>query len=85
MKQKKWFFVAIILFITILIGIPTFVIKREQAKTATSYEEASGWVYKCSQPISVKDQGVKYGNGEPSLTPTNQSEANKYCHKVGIE
>lgn len=50
-----------------------------------TYEDADGWIHECTKPIEVKDQGVKYGNGMPSLTPVHESDAQKYCRKTGIE
>jgi len=58
---------------------------NKKPKTATTYEDAGGWVYKCSQPIRVKDQGVTHMSGKPSLTPINQDDADKYCQRIGIE
>lgn len=86
MKHKKNLLLIVALVVLLLaIG---YALNKEQTKgvqMGTSYEDKEGWVYVCSQPIKVKDQGVKYHSGAPSLTPVNQSEANKYCHKTGIE
>jgi hypothetical protein len=88
MKHKKRIIVVIVLIvILVVIGFFVFSSNRTQnnTTTATTYEDSSGWIWVCSQPIPVKDQGVKYMSGAPSLTPTNQTEAYKYCHKTGIE
>jgi hypothetical protein len=68
-----------------LIVAASMLVYRNKPQTATTYEDMGGWVYECSRPIYVKDQGVKYGSGKPSLTPINQSDAEKYCHRIGIE
>ena len=81
MKQRKWFIIATLALI-VIVGI--FVYKNKP-QTATSYEDAAGWVYKCSQPVRVKDQGAKYASGKSSLTPINQADADKYCQRIGIE
>lgn len=82
MKQRKWLVMIVVL---VLVGLTGVFVFKHRPQTATTYEDAGGWVYKCSQPIHVKDQGVKYGSGAPSLTPINQSDADKYCQRIGIE
>lgn len=83
MKNKKWFFVVIVVVFGVVIGFSLYLLLRPHY--ATTYEDAGGWVYSCTQPIEVKDQGVTYMNGKPSLTPVNEAEAAAYCHEVGIE
>ncbi len=82
MKHKKLTIGLILLVLVVVVGTLTY---RNRLQTATTYEDAGGWVYKCSRAIRVKDQGVKYMSGKPSLTPVDQAEANKYCHSIGIE
>lgn len=74
--------------IILIAGSALFYLKNKEqtaTTTATTYEDAGGWVYQCSQPIRVKDQGVRYMSGKPSLTPIDQAEADKYCQRIGIE
>jgi hypothetical protein len=82
MKQKKWLIPTVVVALIIIASI--FFIKT-RPQTATSYEDATGAIYECSQPVRVKDQGAKYLSGQPSLTPIDQTEAAKYCKYVGIE
>jgi uncharacterized protein YpmB len=83
MKRKKLLFLIAIIILLLVASILVF--SRSKTQTASSYEDAAGWVYSCSQPIKVKDQGVTYMNGKSSLTPVNQADAEKYCHRIGIE
>jgi len=92
MKRGKPVIIVTSLVVVVLIaGLIIFFKTSDQTssqnsvQTGTTYEDASGWIWECSKPVAVKDQGVKYLNGTPSLTPTNQAEANKYCHKTGVE
>lgn len=70
---------------TIVLVGSALVFLRYRTRTATFYEDAGGWVYQCSKAIPVKYQGVTYMSGKPSLTPINQSDADKYCHNIGVE
>jgi len=80
--QKKCIILAIVLLVLLLAGVVVF---RNQQKTLTRYESAGGWVYECSQPIKAKN-GTAQTLGHPQdLIPVDDSEASKYCHKVGIE
>jgi hypothetical protein len=83
MKNRIFVIIAVIVAVFAIVSVSVFLVNRTQ--TATSYEAADGWVYRCSKPIEVKYQGATYGNGRPSLTPVNTSEAAKYCQKIGIE
>jgi hypothetical protein len=84
MRRKKsiiiFFAVAIV---TIVTGF--YLLSRNRTQTATTYEDRSGYILVCSEPIPVKDQGVRYMSGAPSLTPINQADANLFCHQTGIE
>ena len=84
MKHKKLTITVVILVVILVFG-GTLASSRSRTRTATTYEDAGGWVYSCSKPIPVKDQGIRYENGKPSLTPINQSDVNKYCQRIGIE
>jgi hypothetical protein len=89
MKSKKRIIIAFVIVVTlIVVGILVFSGNSthvSSTSTAKTYEDSSGWIWVCSQPIAVKDQGVKYMSGAPSLTPISQADAEKYCHKTGIE
>jgi hypothetical protein len=85
MKQKRLLIFTGVCIVLAAVLIAVVVLNKNKAQIATSYKDASGWVYECSQPIAVEDQGVKYMSGKPSLTPVDESDASKYCHRVGIE
>lgn len=83
MKNKKWLIMLAVGIAVSLTGYGLYSYYRPHF--ATRYEDAGGWMYSCTKPIQVKDQGVTYGNGQPSLTPVDETEAAKYCSPSGIE
>ena len=86
MKKRKTIYIIGTTLAIIIIGAGGILIfSKNKTQTAASYEDAEGWVYRCSQPVKVKYKGVTYANGTPSPTPVDPSEASKYCHRIGIE
>jgi len=87
MKSKKslTFTILALTFVALVAVAATALVKKNEVRTASSYEDADGWIYACTQPVRVKDQGATYGNGTPSPTPIDEAEAQQYCHRVGIE
>ena len=83
MRRKKLLFIAVLLVVIAAIGALVFM--KSKPHEATIYEDAEGWVYNCSQPILVKNQGVTYQNGNPSPTPINSADAAKHCRRIGKE
>lgn len=82
MKHKR---LLIALVVSVVLFASAFAILRLRPHYAKSFEDAGGWVYSCTKPIRVANQGVTYMSGKPSLTPVNQSDIAKYCQKIGIE
>ncbi len=76
-------FGLIFMIVLVVIAIALFILTRPM--TATGYQDAGGWVYKCSKPIKVKNQGVTDLNGHKNPTPIDISEAARYCQRIGIE
>lgn len=83
MKKMKW--LIVIISVAVVGGVGFLAYSYFGPHYATTYEDASGWVYRCSQPIVVKDQGVKHEDGKPSLTAVSKEEAARYCASLGVE
>jgi len=84
MKPKNKRLLLIPILIILILGTGLIVLRSKQ-RTLTSYEDANGWVYECTQSIEAK-KGTAQTLGHPQgLVPVDESEASRYCHKVGIE
>jgi hypothetical protein len=75
--------IAFIVIVVLATGLLIFL--KQRTHTASTYEAADGTIYHCSRPVKVKNQGVSYGNGTPSLTPIDPTEASKFCQPIGVE
>ncbi|MDB5163896.1 MAG: hypothetical protein JWS12_514 [Candidatus Saccharibacteria bacterium] len=77
--------VALLGVIVVLGGLGVRALVRSRAKlTLTSYETTNGLIYECSRPIKAKPGTVAHGHRQGPI-PYNQSDADKYCHNIGIE
>lgn len=75
-----------ILTLVLIIMTAVFILlKNQHHQTITSYEDATGWFYQCSTPIEAKEGTVGSLGHSQGLIPADESEASRYCHKVGIE
>ncbi len=82
--QKKYTLLITLITVIVLAGGLALLRDRHQS-SITRYEAADGWVYQCSKPIKAKN-GTAQTLGHPQgFIPYSQSEADKYCYKVGIE
>lgn len=79
--------ILIIIIVVLIAGGYTAFLKFTRATTITGYKDNEFYIYECSKPIKAKKGTVPmlFGGRQETLVPANQAEADKYCHKVGIE
>jgi hypothetical protein len=82
-KKKRKITLAVILLLIVLAVAALAIHGNRNYRYVSGYTDKNGNVYRCSKTIKAK----VYNAGKPDLeyfVPLNPSDANLYCHQIGV-